>query len=1048
MGKNKNWFIESTVEAGEVVINDGGSSVDFRIEGDSDANLFVTDGSADKVGIGTSAPSTKLEVTSDTIGELMTISNHNVSASMPAELMFKKSRGSKSSPSTVAASDELGQISWTGYDGSNYDELAYIKVESSNVDSETAKMTLHADTFVIDTGTIQFGTSGDFSGTAKGIHKSTTTLDSSASDDYLVTAKTLYSNLDVSALSGVTWSVSTSGINSLPRLNSADPDVLGTSNVYSSGSSGSVSIGADTTSADAGNSIKFSVTGTSSMVGAFNVGVSGTGHDVTFFGDDANRNFFWDQSAMSLALGSNDLGVDFTVFGATANYKLFWDESADKLFIYGHAQLGYAAGNSLEVVGTLKPASDSSAVMIKPYSSSQSADLFQVFNEDSTKSFWIEDTGETVVNNALKIDSDGYIQIGDDLKFEHSGHGSIINFDKGESGSKTFSLKHGATERFKITSGGNITIQGVVDTIISTTSATLKSPYVAINSLSGSTTAGELRVAKVTTASGNLTLDSSGGTVSVVDNLAVTGDLTVSGSTDFSGTTSSSFHIASGGNNLGWKAINMADANTSPLGNVAKWIHPVDSTGNVDTAGIATRYIASDSKMYITTKDTADDIIINPGNNHSSGSVLIGSGASKAASLIVYGNGTIHGNLTVSGTLTGSLGASGTSEPSFQIDDDTTGPKLTDVTTDSNALGIYTSADVATHIQALGMKTTANYGANDVMAFSAHNNKITMTPHSQTANDVLGMVDITGVVQTSGNTSLSNKLLGSTIMGDSAHSSHIDADAAQATTMDTMILANTGYIGVDANINAFDIVGMDVYFGRNGATGNEGFGKSITIYGSSASNKMVWLGASNKLTITGTNTNTALSVAQGNTVIGKSSISCDFSLVGTSKTILFSDGSEDTLSIGGYTKFTEGQAQTVKTFSSDANGDLEITESGEYVLISNAMAGNRVITLPSAATAVGVHYKFRLTVDLSGTLNIVSNATGELFIGGVTHVDTDSDEATTVMDTQVLVAAADEGIQLKADTKAGSWLEVVCDGSEWYINGTIHAHTAPTYVDV
>ena len=62
MGKNKNWFIESTVEAGEVVINDGGSSVDFRIEGDTDSNLFVTDGSADKVGIGTNAPSTKLEV--------------------------------------------------------------------------------------------------------------------------------------------------------------------------------------------------------------------------------------------------------------------------------------------------------------------------------------------------------------------------------------------------------------------------------------------------------------------------------------------------------------------------------------------------------------------------------------------------------------------------------------------------------------------------------------------------------------------------------------------------------------------------------------------------------------------------------------------------------------------------------------------------------------------------------------------------------------------------------------------------------------------------
>ena len=84
MGKNKNWFIESTVEAGEVVINDGGSSVDFLIEGDTDANLLVTDGSADRVGIGTNTPTSKFEVTSDTIGELLTVSNHNVSSSMPA----------------------------------------------------------------------------------------------------------------------------------------------------------------------------------------------------------------------------------------------------------------------------------------------------------------------------------------------------------------------------------------------------------------------------------------------------------------------------------------------------------------------------------------------------------------------------------------------------------------------------------------------------------------------------------------------------------------------------------------------------------------------------------------------------------------------------------------------------------------------------------------------------------------------------------------------------------------------------------------------------
>ena len=50
----------STVAAlntsGAVVFNDAGADVDFRVEGDTDANLLFVDASADSVGIGTSSP--------------------------------------------------------------------------------------------------------------------------------------------------------------------------------------------------------------------------------------------------------------------------------------------------------------------------------------------------------------------------------------------------------------------------------------------------------------------------------------------------------------------------------------------------------------------------------------------------------------------------------------------------------------------------------------------------------------------------------------------------------------------------------------------------------------------------------------------------------------------------------------------------------------------------------------------------------------------------------------------------------------------------------
>jgi hypothetical protein len=48
--------------SGQVVFNDAGADVDFRVEGDTDANLLFVDASADKVGIGTSSPAEKLSL--------------------------------------------------------------------------------------------------------------------------------------------------------------------------------------------------------------------------------------------------------------------------------------------------------------------------------------------------------------------------------------------------------------------------------------------------------------------------------------------------------------------------------------------------------------------------------------------------------------------------------------------------------------------------------------------------------------------------------------------------------------------------------------------------------------------------------------------------------------------------------------------------------------------------------------------------------------------------------------------------------------------------
>ncbi len=54
---------EGTIDS--VVINDGGNDLDFRVEGLNDEHLIFSDGSTDRVGIGTSAPTAKLDVNGD-----------------------------------------------------------------------------------------------------------------------------------------------------------------------------------------------------------------------------------------------------------------------------------------------------------------------------------------------------------------------------------------------------------------------------------------------------------------------------------------------------------------------------------------------------------------------------------------------------------------------------------------------------------------------------------------------------------------------------------------------------------------------------------------------------------------------------------------------------------------------------------------------------------------------------------------------------------------------------------------------------------------------
>lgn len=76
LAANRRLDIRST----EVVINDNGeSTVDFRVESDTNANMFFVDASADRIGIGTSSPQNIFHLEGNSAGGMSRISNTNTS---------------------------------------------------------------------------------------------------------------------------------------------------------------------------------------------------------------------------------------------------------------------------------------------------------------------------------------------------------------------------------------------------------------------------------------------------------------------------------------------------------------------------------------------------------------------------------------------------------------------------------------------------------------------------------------------------------------------------------------------------------------------------------------------------------------------------------------------------------------------------------------------------------------------------------------------------------------------------------------------------------
>ena len=136
---------------GATVLNEAGADVDTRIEGDTDANLLFADASADCIGIGTNAPSTKLWIKSDdaetsfgsTWAQIaLTLMNENATNNNYCFLHFR----TKDSDSTAVGAGWVG-VHITDHTAESVDsDLVFYNQQAG---SATLKMTITNDGYIL-----------------------------------------------------------------------------------------------------------------------------------------------------------------------------------------------------------------------------------------------------------------------------------------------------------------------------------------------------------------------------------------------------------------------------------------------------------------------------------------------------------------------------------------------------------------------------------------------------------------------------------------------------------------------------------------------------------------------------------------------------------------------------------------------------------------------------------------------------------------------------------------------------------------------------------
>ena len=131
----------------------------------------------------------------------------------------------------------------------------------------------------------------------------------------------------------------------------------------------------------------------------------------------------------------------------------------------------------------------------------------------------------------------------------------------------------------------------------------------------------------------------------------------------------------------------------------------------------------------------------------------------------------------------------------------------------------------------------------------------------------------------------------------------------------------------------------------------------------------------------------------------------------------------------------ESRHTTIKAITADTT--LTDADSGKLI-VADITGGDVTITLPSAI--VGQTFRVMVWKSDSGNddLILVTAATTSLFKGGVVHSDSNADNVSVQAD-----FSNDDTVTL-VDAEVGTDVQLVSDGTHWYISGVSMSDTVPT----